>query len=471
MTLTPTLPHPNRWWILTAVIIVLIMTPIDGSALNIAIPSLRSYFHLAQDQLALVAWVPLIYLLVIGSLILVMGRLGDLWGFRRLFLAGVVIFTTASALCGMAPTLNWLVAARAVQGLGACMMMALSSGIATALFPPQERGRALGIVGMGIAFGLVLGPVLGGWLIHFGDWRLIFFINLPIGLVGGLWCRRMLPPLNPGNSHRIDWLGALLAVIMLGALLLAITLGKDWGWHSPLTVGMFVLSLGAGFAFFQVERRHPEPMLELSLFAHPVFVGANLASMMNFIGQFSALFLTPVLLRDGYGYSAEKAGMVMASMPVVILVLAPLSGALSDRLGTRALAVTGESIVAAGLLSMAYMLASGQVALIPLALALIGIGAGLFQAPNNSAVMGSVPRTHLGVGGGVLAIMRNLGMSFGIAISSAVLAAGTQPFQHAAPALQRVALLHSIQVGFLVGAAFVLLGVVTSAIRQDHAPG
>ncbi|HEX2948310.1 MAG TPA: DHA2 family efflux MFS transporter permease subunit [Armatimonadota bacterium] len=457
--------YERRWWILAATVGVSLMAPIDGSALNIAISPIQHDFHVVLGQ---VAWVSLVYLLVIAGLLLPLGRLGDLYGFRRLFLLGVGIFTVASAACGFAPSLGWLITGRIVQGIGACLIMALSPGITTAIFPSRERGRALGLMGMGIAIGLVMGPTLAGFLIDWQSWRWIFFINLPIGLLGGLWCARMLPELPLAERRRIDWIGAALAVTMLASFLLVITQGATWGWLTPITIILLAMALLSGVAFFTVELRHPAPMLDLSLFKNKVFTGANLAAMMNFLGQFCAVFLTPLLLQRGLGFRAEKAGLIMGTLPMAVLVLAPVSGALSDKFGTRMLAVIGESLVAIGLLVLAAVIASGQLLHIIPALLLVGVGTGLFQAPNNSAIMGSVPRTHLGIGGGVMATMRNLGMAFGIAISSAVAVAGEHRYLLIHPGAVAPALIHGIRLGYVVGAAFAFLGTLTSAIRQDH---
>ena len=468
--------YPNRWWILASVMAVLIMAPVDGSVVNIIIPVIQQDFHV--EHLGTVAWVQLAYLIVIGGLILPMGRLGDLWGFRRIYLFGAALFTVSSALCGLAPSLDWLIGARVLQAVGACMLMALSSGIVTAIFPAEERGRALGVVGMCIAIGLVIGPSLGGFLAQLkGSWRWVFFINLPIGLFGGLWCWRMLPPLRVGPRARVDWLGGLLAVTMLTALLLAITNGSHWGWTSLAVLALLALSLASAVGFIRQERRHPAPMLDLFLFRNRVFAGANLASMMNFLGQSCAIFLTPVLLEHGLGYNTAKTGLIIAAVPLGVILLAPISGSLSDRIGTRGLAAAGEGIVALGLAGMAVLLhglsagSFAQARALPFImgmLALVGIGTGLFQSPNNSAIMGSVPRTHLGIGGGVLATVRCLGMAFGIAIASA--AAGIRmPSSDPAARPESLQIFHDISVAFTVGAFFVFLGALTSLFREDQA--
>ncbi len=477
MSSPPAPVYPHRWRILAAVVTVLLMTPLDMSAVNVILPTLRQQF---SASVGAVSWVSLAYLLVIVGLLLPFGRLGDLWGFRRLFLLGVALFTAASAFCGLSHTvptlfgeqvlqlfgLPALIGARVLQGVGACMMMALSSGIVTAVFPPGERGRAMGFLGMGIATGLVLGPTLGGLLTHWFGWPWIFYINVPIGL----WVRRMLPPLNPHRPTPVDWPGALLIIATLTSLMLGVTLVETEGWRSPLVLTLLAISLVVGGILVRHERRSPHPMLDFALFRNPVFAGANLAAMMNYLGQFTAIFITPFALRYGMDRDPRQIGLTMAALPVAVLVLAPISGALSDRFGTRALAALGEGIIAVGLFALALVVGRGQPVPIIAALALVGIGAGMFQSPNASAIMGSLPRTHLGIGGSVLAVVRNLGMAVGIAISSAALAIGSQWYRSAHPdASGAQAILYAAQVGYYIGAAFALLGALTSVVREDQA--
>jgi len=461
-------PLQRRWLILAAVLTVLIMTPLDGSAVNIVLPVLQREFSL---QLTHVAWVALIYLMVLASLILPMGRLGDLFGFRRLYLLGTLIFTVSSLACGLAPHFTGLIIARVVQGIGACMMMATSIGIATALFPPEERGRALGFVGMTVALGQISGPTLGGWLTHLAGWRMIFFINLPIGLVGGLGCYRWLPPLLPPTHEKVDWAGALLATFTLGSFVLALTQGEHWGWGSTPVLALFGLSLVLGACFAVVELRTLSPMLEFSLFRHPVFAGSTTATLLNYLGQSCAIFLTPKLLEDVLRLPVQTAGMAMIVLPASALLLAPISGALSDRIGTRALAAIGELLLACGLVGLALSAPLQRLPLLLLSLACTGIGVGLFQAPNNSAVMGSVPRTRLGTGGGVLATMRNLGIMLGITLSSVLTVSVQQHYLLLHPTANLDALTHGIQIALFAGAGFNLLGAVTSAIRADQPAG
>jgi EmrB/QacA subfamily drug resistance transporter len=451
----PDLNSPRRWWVLVAVLSVTLMTPLDASIVNIIISTIRVQFGVG---IGAVAWVALAYNIALVGLILPMGRLGDLWGFRRLFLAGTVLFTAASLLCGLAPSLSWLVAARAFQGIGAALIMALSPGIITAVFPAHERGRALGLNGTAIAFGLIIGPTLGGLLAQIG-WRWVFYINLPIGIIGWLLCARLLPRLQPSPRRRVDVLGALLALVGLTTLLLGITHAHEWGgWGAPPVLALLVCgALGIG-AFLWHERRHPEPMLDLALFRNAVFAGANVAAFMNYLGQTCALFLLPQLLVTVFGYKEWQTGLVMAALPATVLVLAPLSGAWSDRVGSRALSVVGAAINAGGLAALALVAPHQRVAYLVPALLVMGAGTGIFQSPNTSAIMGSVPRTHLGVGGGVVATMRNLGFAVGTAIAGAVVAArGTDTPAFAA----------GVQAALFLGAAFQVIGAVISALRAN----
>ncbi len=220
-----------------------------------------------------------------------------------------------------------------------------------------------------------------------------------------------------------------------------------------------------------MERRAVAPILQFSLFRHPVFAGANIGLLMNFLGQFCAAFLVPKLLVDGLGLSIAHTGLIMIVLPCAVLIVAPFSGALSDRIGTRVLATVGETLVALGLAGLSFSALHHNLPTIIAAMALLGVGAGLFQSPNNSAIMGSVPRAHLGVGGSVLATMRNLGMAMGITISSVVAAATMRGFLRLHPTLQTPALLHGIATAFLIGAVFAAFGAVTSAVRADQPRG
>jgi len=406
-----------KWAILAAVMLGSIMGPLDGSIVNTVLPSITEYF---RTDISIAQWVPTIYLLTISCLILLYGRLGDMIGYRRVYLSGLAAFTLTSVLCGASQSIWMLIAFRALQGLAAGMMMSVGYAIVTAAFPPQERGKALGIYAISIAVGLGLGPTLGG-LIAQHSWRYVFFINVPVGITAVFWGYRIIPQGVRKAGQRLDVWGAATAFLFLTSLLLYANRGEDWGWSAPASIVLLAAALVSGILFIWIERRAAQPMLNLSLFANRVFAFANLSALLNFMATYAVVFLTPFYLRIVLHYDILKIGLVMAASPVATLFVAPLSGAISDRIGSRPLAFCGMCLSAAGLLLLSRLQAGSDALDVAWRLAIAGMGAGLFQSPNNSAVMGSVPIVHLGIASGILAAMRNVGMVLGIAVAGAVL--------------------------------------------------
>jgi EmrB/QacA subfamily drug resistance transporter len=411
--------HPDsKWAILAAVMLGSIMGPLDGSIVNTVLPAITEHFG---TQISVAQWVPTVYLLTISCLILLYGRLGDMIGYRTVYLSGLTAFTLTSILCGLSQSIWMLIAFRALQGLAAGMMMSVGYAIVTTAFPPQERGKAMGIYAISIAVGLGLGPTLGGLIAQNLSWRFVFFINVPIGITAVFWGYRIIPQSIRKAGQRLDIWGAAAAFVMLISVLLYANQGEDWGWTAPVSLGLLGVTLVSGALFIWVERRSPQPMLNLSLFANRVFAFANLSALLNFVATYAVVFLTPFYLRIVLHYDVLKIGLVMAASPVATLVVAPFSGAISDRVGSRPLAVCGLCLSAAALVLLSRLQADSGAFDVAWRLAVAGMGAGLFQSPNNSAVMGSVPMPYLGIASGTLAAMRNVGMVLGIAVAGAVL--------------------------------------------------
>ena len=411
--------YRNRWRILAAILIGGIMGPIDASVVNIAFPTIASAFHV---QPSTVGWVSMAYLLALSSLLLSFGRLGDMFGFKRLYINGLLLFTISSIACGAAPNLGALVAFRAIQAIGAGMTMATAPAIITAVFPPAERGRALGMNGMSVALGLALGPSLGGLLVSSLGWRSIFYINVPVGLIAYILSQNLIPDVKTGKvSHSFDWPGSLLAALSLTSLLVFVSRGQAMGWSWPV---LFVggTAVVSGISFIYAEKSRPEPMLDLSLFNNRIFSTANVAALLNFMTQYVVVFSTPFLLQRALDYPAARAGIVMTAFPLTVLLIAPIAGILSDRIGHRIPAFLGSSLCTLAALALVSINTGARGFDIAWRLSLFGLGTGLFQSPNNSAVMGSVPRDRLGTAGGVLATTRNVGMVAGIAIAGAIFA-------------------------------------------------
>ena len=462
----------HRWLVLSAVSVGTFMATLDGSIVNIALPSIGRAFGI---DLATVQWVVVAYLLVVGSLLLPFGRLGEVLSFRRVYLAGFAVFTAASAVCGAAPGPGALVAARAVQGVGAAMLMAMGPAIIARTFGPGERGRALGLNAVSVAIGLSLGPALGGLLTEVGTWRAIFYINVPVGVFAILWAARVLPPEPPGRRQAFDVPGAVLSAAGFFALLLALNQGELLGWTSPPVAGLLVLAAALGVAFLAVERRSPAPMIDLRLFEIRAFSAGLAAVVVAFAGLFTATFLLPFLLQEGSGYTPLEAGLLLTPIPITAALVAPFSGALSDRIGQRVPASIGIAVLVVGLLSLTTLPEAFTVGELTWRLALIGAGQGLFLSPNSSSILGSVPRPRLGTASGMIAQMRVVGQAFGIVISGAVVAVRLPAHLAALEGLpageaQREALVLAIHDAFIVAALICGIGIVASLLRGPAAP-
>lgn len=410
-------PDP-KWLILAAVMAGSFMGPLDGSIVNTVLPEITRSFG---TDISIAQWVPTVYLLTLSCLILLYGRLGDIIGYRRVFLIGLSCFTVASMLCGLSQSIWMLIGFRALQGLAAGMTTAVGIAIITAAFPPRERGKALGIYAISIAAALGLGPTLGGLIAEYLSWRYVFFVNVPIGVLSIFWCYRVVPPSVTKPDQRLDWRGASAVFVFLTSLLLFANRGQDWGWTSAAIISLLAVAVISAAAFLCVERRQGQPMLDLGLFQSRVFSFASLSALLNFMSLYALIFITPFYLAYVLGFSILKVGLVMAASPIATLFVAPLSGALSDRIGTRPFAVGGMCICAAGLFLMSGLEASSSVTDVVWRLVVCGIGGGMFQSPNNSAIMGSVPVVRLGVASGMISTMRTVGMVLGIAVVGAVL--------------------------------------------------
>lgn len=455
--------YRHKWWILAAVSLGLFMGTVDGTIVNVALPTLVREFN---TDLPTIQWVVLSFLVGLSVLMLSVGRLSDIVGKRRIFSTGLVVFVVGSVLCGLAPGVYWLIGFRLLQSIGAAMTVALGVAIVTEGWPPEERGKAIGISGGVISLGIVIGPALGGLIISVLNWRWIFFVNLPLGLLALFLVLRYVPPLRPsGRREPFDFLGAGLMGLSLLALTLALTVGQRLGFTDRRIVALFVLSVAAAVAFVLVEQRVSYPMVDLSLFRNPQF-GLNLVTgALTFVAITAVTFLLPFYLQLVLGLPVAQVGLLIAIVPLVLAVLGPLSGSLSDRFGTRPVSVVGLVLLVFGYLTSST-LGVGTTSLgFVLRLLPIGLGMGTFQSPNNSAVMGAAPRHRLGVASGMLSLTRTLGQTAGIAMMGALFASrlnhyAGQPVDigDAAPAL----LAQALHDQFLVMAALVSVGLVLS---------
>jgi EmrB/QacA subfamily drug resistance transporter len=464
----------RKWLILTSVSLGSLMATLDGSIVNIALPAIQTDFGI---DLTSIEWVVVAYLLVVGSLLLPFGRLGEVLTFKRVYLLGFAVFTLASVCCGASPNALALVGFRVVQSVGAAMLMAMGPAIVARTFNDRERGRALGLNGVSVAIGLSLGPALGGVLTQVATWRAIFLINAPIGLLAILWAYRVLPVESPGKGQAFDVRGAALSGGAVFALLLALSDGQEWGWTSPAIVALLLGFLLFGTLFLVAESRSLQPLIDLAMFRIRPFAAGLASVVVAFAGLFTATFLLPFLLEQGRGFSPIEAGLLLTPVPITMALVAPLSGTASDRFGPRVLASAGMAIMVLGLLSLTQLTVDFSLPDLIWRLVLLGVGQGLFMSPNSSAVLGSVPRPRVGTASGTLAQMRVNGQALGIALSGAVVA--TRMPVHLGEigpgasnaAAHSAALAGSIHDAFVVAALVCSVGIVTSLIRGSSRPG
>jgi len=450
----------RKWLILSTVSLGSLMSTLDGSIVNIALPKIQQDFGI---DLTTVEWVVVAYLLVLGSLLLPVGRLGEVRGFKRVYLAGFAIFTVASVLCGLAPNEAWLVAFRVLQACGAAAITAMGPAVIARTFDASERGRALGLNGVSVSLGLSLGPVLGGLLTQVA-WRSIFLINAPIGIIAILWAWKVLPAEGRGKDQSFDLRGAALSGVALFCLLLALSEGQGWGWTSWQTLGLFAAFLVLGAAFILAERATVQPLLDLALFQIRPFSFGLASVIVAFSGLFTATFLLPFLLEQGRGFTPLEAGLVLVPVPIAMAIVAPFSGTASDRFGPGVLASAGMALMVLALLSLTQLPTDFSFPDLLWRQVLLGVGQGLFMSPNSSAVLGSVPGRRVGTASGTLAQMRVTGQGLGIAISAAVVATRL-PVHLVGGASHADALAGAIHDAFWVAAAVCSIGIVTSLIR------
>ncbi|MBV9578844.1 MAG: DHA2 family efflux MFS transporter permease subunit [Chloroflexi bacterium] len=412
------------WLIVGTVCVGAFLGQLDASIAGLVLPTLEETF---ASSVAGVEWVAIAYLVTLAALVVPLGRLADLAGRKLLYVTGFLVFIGGSALCGFSPNLGWLIVFRVVQAVGAAMLQANSVAIITAAVARRKLGRAIGIQGAAQAVGLSVGPSVGGFLIDALGWRWVFFIAVPFGLIGTVLGWLVLPTTVRSDEQadkdreHFDWVGALLLGPSVALFMLALTFANDWGWTSPAFLGVTMLAAVCLGLFVATEFRARSPLVDLTLFASRMFTIGIVAGLLSYSVLFGSLFLIPFYLERILGRTPAEAGLLLTPIPLALGIMAPLSGALTDRFGSRLPTVTGMLLSALALLALALLPDSGLPLMLVL-LGVLGVGLGLFTPPNNSAIMGSAPQQRLGVAGGILNMTRSIGTSLGVALTGAVLA-------------------------------------------------
>ena len=466
------LSRSKRLQIISAVALGTFMGPLDASVVNIALPSITNYFRV---PLSTVEWVVMAYLLIISSLLLTYGRLGDMYGHKRIYVLGFLIFTVGSLICGTSESIMLLIFFRAFQAVGAGMLMAIGPAIVTDVAPPQERGKFLGMIAISVSIALFAGPILGGFLTSQFGWKSIFLINVPIGIIGSAWAQKIIPSSKRNERQHFDVWGAVLLFLALISILFPLSDVENVGWDNSMIIGLFILGGILLIAFLFVENRVKYPMVDLSLFKIRIFSMGNISALFNFMSQYAVIFIMPFYLQQLRGFSPVQAGLMLIPMPLVTMVIAPISGSLSDRIDSRPIRSLGMACTATGLLLLSNLSIDSSVLSIVLRLGVVGFGVGTFQTPNNSAVLGYVPNNRRGIASGMLATMRNMGMVLGVAISGAIFTSDLNYLKEILSAsglsgnqLNIQSFTGALHLTYSVAACLALVAVFTSFVRRPQ---
>ncbi len=458
--------NKNRWLILIVVVLVTFMSTLDGSIVNVALPVMAKSLGVTS---AGVQAVVTSYLIVIVAFILVFGRLGDLIGKTKIFKIGIVLFTIGSLFCGITGSLTVLVLARVLQAIGAAACMANNQGIITETFPASERGRALGMTGTFVALGSLIGPPLGGLIVGAASWQYIFLINVPIGIIILFLAFKIFPKEAPKAGGKFDGAGALLFMFAIVPLFASLGKIQELGLTDPIVLLGFFISAISFAAFIKVEKRLESPLLQLEIFKNKLFSLSIFCSFLSFVAIFCANIIQPFYLQDVMNYSPASTGLLLMTSPLLLAVVAPMSGHLSDKIGSEILTFIGLTVTSVALMFMSTLNEQSTAISMIVFIAAMSIGNGLFQSPNNSLVMSTVPRHKLGVAGSINGLVRNMGMVCGIALSTNLLynrmsyKIGYHVTDYVAG--RNDAFIYGMRIVYMTAAAVCMLGAVLTAYR------
>ena len=408
----------KEWAILLTVLPMTFMTTLDSSIVNVALPTMAKELN---TSMAGIEWVVTSYLIVICATILLFGKLGDILGKTRIFKFGIGVFTIGSLLCGLSNTLFMLILSRIVQAIGAGAAMATNQGIITETFPPNERGRALGMTGTAVALGTMVGPTLGGLIVSIAPWEYIFLINIPIGILVYIGVIKILPFKKKASDFTIDVKGSILFMISITLLFTSINFGQSLGFTNMFIVMSFIISLILFAIFIRVEKNSDNPMLDIKIFKNRLFSLSIFCGFTSFISIGAVNIILPFYYQDVLSLSPSSAGLMMTVSPIILAVVAPLSGYLSDKMGSEKISALGLSILSIGIISLVLFNVNTPLIVVGILVGLLSLGSGIFQSPNNSLIMSTVEKNELGIAGSINGLVRNLGTTTGIALSTSIL--------------------------------------------------
>ncbi|MDD4876974.1 MAG: MFS transporter [Dehalococcoidales bacterium] len=461
-----------KWIVVMVVATGTIMTTMDVGIIRIALPHLSDVFQVDPNT---ILWLTLVYLLIGTGLMLSFGQIGDTFGRKKLYTAGLIIFSVGLGLSALAQNFTQLMIFRVFQSVGAAMILANGNAIITASFPAEERGKALGVIGAVVGTGLLAGPALGGILIDIFDWRAIFYLRLPIGIIGAImaWILIKETPV-PKNSIKFDFIGAVTIFITMACLLLFVNQGQSLGWTSPFVIILGLVCVISFIIFIFVEKRVSRPVVDLTLFRIRLLRVASASHIINFIGSASSNFLLPFFLIQGLNLSSSKSGLILVTIPAVFIIIAPLAGRLSDKIGTRFLCTFGLTLTSFGVFLLMGMGDDVSTINIIWRLFILGIGMALFDSPNSSAIMGSVPLERLGTASAMVATLRQVGMSVGTAVAGTIFTASSLSYADqlnsqglAGEVVKMLSTVHGFHSAVIATLIFPIMAAVISIFRDS----
>src|SRR4051812_6312462 len=411
----------RRWWTLVAMCFALFMVMLDNTVVNVALPSIQRDLGASISGLE---WTVNAYTLAFAVLLVTGGRLGDVFGRRRMFLFGVVTFAASSAFIGFSPSEAWLVTGRAVQGMGAAFMMPATLSIVSNAFPPHERGKAIGTWAGISALALAIGPVVGGFLVENVSWQSIFFLNLPVAALAVVVTLLAADESRDETVERtVDVAGVATLTVGLAALVLALVEGNSWGWSSPPILALFAVAAAGLVGFVVIEMRTRVPMVDFTFFRSRSFLGANLVAFVTTFAMLAMFFFLALYMQNIKGYSPLQAGVRFLPSTLIIIVAGPIAGRLADRIGPRPLMTGGLLLAASSLFWQSFLEVDTPYSFLAGSFVLMGLGMGLIMSPMSTAAMNAVDRTKAGVASGILSMSRMVGGTFGVAVLGALVTA------------------------------------------------
>ncbi|HTE24695.1 MFS transporter [Flavitalea sp.] len=458
----------GKWAILFTVAFGTFMATLDSSIVNIALPTIRRSLDAGDN----VEWIVLSYLIVTTSTLLIMGRLSDMYGRKRIYILGFSVFVLGSLLCALSWDIWSLVSFRIIQGLGASMMFAIGPAIISDAFQPSERGKALGLMGTVVAAGSSTGPVAGGLLLeHFG-WTSIFYVNIPIGLIAIWRALRVLPGTSVTHRQKFDLKGAALFFAGVTCLLIGVDLGAEavYPWNGMIVVSLIITGIVLLIGFLFWEKVATAPMLKLSLFSIKPLSISLMTAGLGFIANGANIFVIPFYLQMILNLSPQNAGLVMLAGPLTLSIAAPIGGYLSDKISTRWIASTGLLITATGYFFLSRLQPDWTSGDVVWRLAMLSLGFGLFQSPNSSTALNAAPASERGIASSLVAFMRNLGLVFGIALGAAVWYTfrNSYAITNNLDPLSKTAQVEGMQMAYRVVSCLVLLAATISVLRGEN---